>query len=91
MASRSLECRRCHSANIAILTSIGLNGGLCATPTGVNGVYWIRSIKYRSYYLFHRPSLCGVYSRAATIQERRLLIPVAAREAILRETVDRYR
>ena len=38
--------------------------------------------------LFHRPILCGVYSRAATIQERCLLIPVAAREVILRETVD---
>ena len=40
------------------------------------------------YYLFHRPSLCGVYSRAATIWEWRLLIPIAARKAILRETVD---
>ena len=51
-------------------------------------IYRIRSIKRRGYYLFHRPSLCGVYSRAATIRERRLLIPLAAREAILRETVD---
>ena len=51
-------------------------------------IYRIRSIRRRGYYLFHRPSLCGVYSRAATIRERRLLIPVAAREAILRETVD---
>ena len=53
--------------------------------------YRIRSIRRRGYYLFHRPSLCGVYSRAATIRERRLLIPVlavASREAILRETVD---
>ena len=51
-------------------------------------MYRIRSIRRRGYYLFHRPSLCGVYSRAATIRGRRLLIPVAAREAILRETVD---
>ena len=27
MASRSLECRRCHSANIAVLMPIGVNGG----------------------------------------------------------------
>ena len=55
-----------------------------------HSIYRIRSIKRCGYYLFYRPSLCGVYSRAATIQERRLLIPVAAREAILRETVDWY-
>ena len=27
MASRSLEYRRCHSASIAVLTPIGINGG----------------------------------------------------------------
>ena len=36
----------------------------------------------------HHLSLCGIYSRAATIQEQRLLVQVAAREAIRRETVD---
>ena len=30
-------------------------------------VYRIHSIRRRGYYLFHRPSLCGVYSRAAFI------------------------
>jgi hypothetical protein len=30
-------------------------------------VYRIRSIRRRGYYLFHRLSLCGVYSRAAFI------------------------
>ena len=39
--------------------------------------YRIRSIRRRGYYLFHRLSLCGVYSRAATIRERRLLVPVS--------------
>ena len=41
MASHSLECRRYHSANITLLTTIGVNGGSCAcmTPIGVNGVY----------------------------------------------------
>ena len=51
-------------------------------------MYRIRSIKRHGYYLFHHPSLCGVYSRAETIREQRLLIPVAAREAILRQMVD---
>ena len=50
--------------------------------------YRIHLIRRRGYYLFHRPSLCGIYSRAATIGERHLLIPVAAREEIFRETVD---
>ena len=35
--------------------------------------YHIRSFRRRGYYLFHRLSLCGVYSRAATIREWRLL------------------
>ena len=33
----------------------------------------IRSIRCRGYDLFHRPILCGIYSRAATNRERRLL------------------
>ena len=41
---------------------------------------YICSIRRRGYYSFHRSSLCGVDSRAATIQEQHLLIPVAARE-----------
>ena len=49
--------------------------------------YHIHSIRRRGYYLFHRPSLCGVDLRVATIQEWRLL-PVAAREAIFREMID---
>ena len=53
----------------------------------INDLYRIRSIRHRGYYLFHRPSLCGVYSRAVTIREQCLLIPVAAREAIVREMV----
>ena len=36
-------------------------------------VYRIRSIRRRGYYLFHRLSLCGVYLRAATNRERRLI------------------
>ena len=47
--------------------------------------YCIRSIRRHGYYLFHPPSLYGVYSRAATIRERRLLIPLAA---IFRKMVD---
>ena len=39
-------------------------------------VYCIRLIRRRGYYLFYHPSLCGVYLRAATNQERRLLISV---------------
>ena len=35
--------------------------------------YRIRSIRRRGYYLFHHAILCGFYSRAATIRERRLL------------------
>ena len=37
--------------------------------------YRIRSIRRRSYYLFHRAILCSFYSRAATIREWRLLYP----------------
>ena len=33
----------------------------------LNITYRIRSIRRRGYYLFHRPILCGVYSRAAFI------------------------
>ena len=29
--------------------------------------YHIRSIRHRGYYLFHRPILCGIYSRVAFI------------------------
>ena len=35
--------------------------------------YRICLIRHRGYYLFHHAMLCGFYSRAATIQERRLL------------------
>ena len=38
--------------------------------------YCIHSIRRRGYYLFHRPVLCGIYSRVATNQEQRLLISV---------------
>ena len=41
-----------------------------------SSTYCIRSIRHHGYYLFYRPSLRG------------LLISVAAREAICRETVD---
>ena len=34
--------------------------------------YRICSIRRRGYYLFHCAILCGVYTRAATIRERRL-------------------
>ena len=37
--------------------------------------YRICSIRRRSYYLFYRAILCGDYSRAATIRERRLFLP----------------
>ena len=39
----------------------------------MNTNYRIRSIRRRGYYLFHHAILCGFYSRAATIRERRLL------------------
>ena len=42
-------------------------------------MYHIRSIRHCSYDLFHRPSLCGVYSRGDYL---RAVFIVAAREAI---------
>ena len=50
-------------------------------------IYRIRSIRRCDYYLFHRPTLCGIYSRAVIIREQHLLIPVAARKSIRREKV----
>ena len=52
---------------------------------GIIIIYRIRSIRRRSYYLFHCLSLCGVDSRAVTIREQHVLTPVATREAILIE------
>ena len=39
-------------------------------------MYRIRSIRRCGYYLFHHPILCGVYLRAVTNREWRLLISV---------------
>ena len=70
---------------LQVQSTSSINTNAKSGLTITNLYYHIRSIKRRGYYLFHRPSLCGVYSRAAFINTSS-----CQREAILREMVDWY-
>ena len=60
--------------NTFAIMYLSMSGLKCEREESIdhaNANYRIHSIRCRGYYLFHLAILCGVHSRAATIQKRR--------------------